>query len=136
MSFKNILILLILIGITYSRKITRCEFVQELINANVENIEDHLCVVFGETDERHTDTHYGKVFGIYRINTQWWCGQNDDYEGSCGTPCYRLLDDDLKDDIHCASVILKHQGLKAWGIVNKCKKPDLNDCKVSNKIFH
>lgn len=55
-----------------------------------------------------------KYFGIFAIG-MWWCGMNE-AGNQCQVKCSSLLDDDIMDDVYCASIILSEIGVKGWGL--------------------
>lgn len=132
MQVKRIIFFAFLITLVDSKQYTKCEFIQALVDAKVENIEDHICAALGEDGQmKSSNLKIRTGLGIYRIASQWWCGQDDTYSGSCRMPCSHLTDDDIKDDIKCASQILREQGLAAWRWGPKCEKTGTNDdCKI------
>ena len=92
-----------------SKTFSTCELVNDLnklYEVPRESIYKHLCI-FGEN--LYTNRASEKFFGIYRIGSQWWCGK-DDPDGKCDAKCSDFLDDDIADDVACASKILRDLG--------------------------
>lgn len=52
------------------------------------------------------------------MNGRAWCSQNGEKSGGCNIRCKDLLDDDITDDIKCATQIVSLEGLDAWGITD------------------
>lgn len=127
---KSVLVILLVnICLCSGKKYTECELSKELFNLHTiprDDIYKHLCVAHGlQTDEIH-----GTHFGIYRVGTQWWCGQTEP-AGTCNMVCSNLLDDDIADDVACANHIFSSHRLEGWGkSESRCSgyKKIVNDC--------
>lgn len=102
---------------SFGRELETCDFVAELYkdhNVTQDDLFKHLCVVTSlHTDYNKHRFHHDHV-GMYSIGTKWWCGM-DGPGGSCNVSCAGLLDDDIADDVFCASLILSQQGTEAFG---------------------
>lgn len=96
-----------------AKKYKYCELKNELHvkhQVPTDEIYKHLCVVDPSFD---TEWKIGSIFGLYAIESQWWCGQVE-AGGGCNVTCSKLLDDDITDDVACAGKILSQQGVEAW----------------------
>lgn len=107
-----------------------CEFATEIFETHKvprDEIYKHLCIV----KILHTSMRNGDFVGIYALGSQWWCGQESP-GGRCNVTCSDLLDDDIADDVQCANLILKEQGLKGWNLnENVCRiafQDSTNEC--------
>lgn len=112
--FVKLLVFVILNELACARKIDECEFVSELYSSHEiprEDLYKHLCIA----KELHTANDNSGFLGVYGIGSQWWC-KHDKPGGDCNVKCSDLVDDEIADDVQCAKVILKLQGLAAWGI--------------------
>lgn len=79
----------------------------------------HICIT---RSLLKTDEDRGGHLGIYGIGSQWWCGENGP-GGSCNVECADLLDEDIADDVACASLILSQQDLRGFGTnLASCKE--------------
>lgn len=119
-------------GLISTRRITRCEMVNELIKSGLKNqhrIEDHICASFGNSSVTETDqfSETTGTFGIYGVLRKTWCNQKPT-EG-CGIPCPKLIDDDVKDDIICAEKILRQSGTKAFAQSRYCNEATTKSIK-------
>jgi hypothetical protein len=120
----KLLLISTLCGIAYSKNFSRCEFVKELFKAGIndrDRIEDHVCAAFGSSTERSSNEYSeqnGGMYGMYIIYKTYWCDKGPDT--GCGIPCEKLKDDDVQDDIKCASKILRQDGTKAFSNTNLC----------------
>lgn len=95
-----------------AKEFNECEFAQELFARHLvprEEIYKHFCIA----NSLHTAKEYEGFKGIYAIGSRWWCGA-DQAGGGCNVKCSDLLDDDIEDDVRCASLILSQQGLSGW----------------------
>lgn len=95
-----------------ARLFDECEFALELFERHLvprEEIYKHFCIA----NTLHTAKQWNGFTGIYAIGSQWWCGA-DGPAGGCNVKCSDLLDDDIEDDVKCASLILSQQGLQGW----------------------
>lgn len=95
-----------------AKEFDECEFARELFERHLvprEEIYKHFCIA----NSLHTTKEYAGFKGIYAIGSQWWCGA-DEPGGGCNVKCSDLLDDEIEDDVKCASLILSQQGLQGW----------------------
>lgn len=104
-------VLLMALHLTVAKQFEECEFANELYSRHHiprEDIYKHLCIATSLDTNRA-----GDMIGIYGIGRRWWCGEYAP-SGGCNIKCSDLLDDDIADDVACASLILSQQGLEAW----------------------
>ncbi|CRL01935.1 CLUMA_CG015387, isoform A [Clunio marinus] len=90
--------------LNFAREYEVCELVDELYNkydVPRDEIYKHLCIVKETTHEE---------YGIYRIK-YYWCAE---YDGICNASCDDFVDDDIADDVECATLVLQHEGIDAW----------------------
>lgn len=114
---KSIKLALLLIMLCFDlaslKRFEQCEFALELLNrhnVSLDKVYMHLCI----GNSLHTaQDKYSTYVGIYEIGTDWWCGK-DSSGGSCNVKCSDLLDDDIADDVECASKMLTMYGLLGW----------------------
>jgi hypothetical protein len=112
---------------------TRCEFVNHLLKAGINNhdsIQDHICAAFGHELFKSSKGYRkeSEKIGIYDISRKRWCDQGPDK--GCGIPCSKLNDDDITDDIECASKILRHEGTNAFFQPKDCSYENKKEIKV------
>lgn len=124
------LALLAFLSTTSAKMYNPCDFVEELyIKHNIAYLElhKHVCAIKARSSVLSTDNS-GEYLGIYRIASEWWCGQNEN-GGNCNIKCSQLTDDDIADDVKCAAQILSQSGTKAWGR-NNCEssKHSIYEC--------
>ncbi|CAF89297.1 unnamed protein product, partial [Tetraodon nigroviridis] len=68
-------------------------------------------------------------YGIFQINSRWWC--NNDVtptSNGCNIKCRALLTDDISVAIACAKRVVRDpQGIRAWvAWRNRCQGRDLS----------
>ncbi|KAJ7317541.1 hypothetical protein JRQ81_003703 [Phrynocephalus forsythii] len=121
---------------------SRCELAHVLENNGMDGFEnyslaDWICLAFyesgfeTETVDRHGDGT--KDFGIFHINSGWWCedeesGNGNVSENLCSVSCADLLGPDITNDIACVKIIVNaSQGMGAWdGWTKHCESEDLS----------
>lgn len=112
--FQLLSLIALSVELTNSKVYSACDFVEEIFATHKvprEDIYKHLCIA----ETLHTAHNSGHGFiGIYRVGHEWWCGR-DQPGGGCNVTCANLLDNDIADDVACASLILSQQKLTAWG---------------------
>jgi hypothetical protein len=108
---KSVLIFMFC-NLSFAKLMTRCELVNILTKANVGDIFGHVCSAMENRDSKDTDQSDGTSLGIYSINRNYWCDKGPNV--GCGIPCNNLLDDDIRDDISCAQLIMNTHGTNAW----------------------
>uniref|UniRef100_D1FPX6 lysozyme n=1 Tax=Simulium nigrimanum TaxID=683695 RepID=D1FPX6_SIMNI len=116
---------------------TDCELVRALRqNGFPENqLRDWVCLVRAESGLKTHATNHNKNgstdYGLFQINSKYWCGQGRT-GGDCKIKCESLLNDDIADDSKCAKLIFKRHGFSAWyGWQSKCKGkalPNISNC--------
>ncbi|XP_053144703.1 lysozyme C-like isoform X2 [Hemicordylus capensis] len=92
-----------------------------------------VCLAKHESDYRTdavNDNGSSRDYGIFQINSQYWCddGKTPGSKNACHISCYKLLDDNISDDIQCAKKIAQEaRGLSPWVAWNRyCRGKDLS----------
>ena len=67
-------------------------------------------------------------YGIFQINSRWWCDNGTPTSNACRIRCSELLTDDIIVAINCAKRVVRDpNGIAAWvGWVSHCKGRDLS----------
>ncbi|XP_066468809.1 lysozyme C-1-like [Tiliqua scincoides] len=124
----------------------RCELARMLNDNGLDGYQGYslanwVCLAFFtsgfDTKAVENNNDGSKSFGIFQINSDWWC-QDTGYpsENLCYVSCNDLLNSEIKDDIHCVKRIVEDpQGLEAWDEwTTHCKNQSLNQwvngCKL------
>ncbi|XP_067002032.2 lysozyme [Anabrus simplex] len=132
------ILLVVLVALDAEAKVfSRCGLFHALKKHSINsNLPDWVCLVEAESG-RNTAAKGGPNrdgsydFGLFQINSRYWCGLNGK-GGDCNIKCSDLLNDDISDDAKCALKIYRRHGFSAWyGWKNKCNGkplPDLSKC--------
>nr|XP_045008158.1 lysozyme C, milk isozyme-like [Jaculus jaculus] len=100
-----------------ARVLTTCELAHELKAQGMDgfhgySLADWVCLA-EHASNLNTQACDGKsaddcsAYGIFQLSNIW-CNNNQlPSENDCNTPCSKLLDDDIKDDILCAKIAVK-----------------------------
>ncbi|KAG5671028.1 hypothetical protein PVAND_001246 [Polypedilum vanderplanki] len=138
---KLIIFITILIAtFTFSeaKVFSKCEFVKTLYNAGVprNELRDWACIAQYESNYNtaainNYNTDGSKDFGIFQINSRYWC-KIGSVGNDCNLNCNSLLNDNISDDIKCARLIKSRQGFSAWvAWNNRCQGktlPTVSEC--------
>lgn len=113
----KILSTLVLVTIAQSeaKNFTLCEFAKEVYsehNLPLSEVIQHVCVADKQSRLRTSGSLSDSFLGIYRFGKEWWCGE----KGVCVKTCDKFIDDDIADDVRCASYALHNGGLRTWSI--------------------
>ncbi|KAJ4448225.1 hypothetical protein ANN_10239 [Periplaneta americana] len=115
---------------------SRCGLVQALRAQGFGDLSNWVCLVESESSRNtaakggpNTDGSYD--YGLFQINSRYWCGQGG-VGGDCNLNCDSLLDDDISNDSTCAKLIFSRMGFSAWyGWQRSCEGqtlPDISGC--------
>lgn len=99
------------------KKFTLCEFAKEVYMVGgvpFSQLIHHVCIADKRSKFDSSDLTDG-FLGIYRFGKQWWCAV-DVPGGECNLTCDKLVDNDILDDIKCASDTIKKTGVAVWGL--------------------
>ncbi|XP_030598329.1 lysozyme C-like [Archocentrus centrarchus] len=130
------LIFVLLVAAASAKTFQRCEWARTLKARGMDgyrnvSLADWVCLTKWEssynTMAKHHNNDGSTDFGIFQINSYWWC--NDQIMSSkngCNINCSELLSDDVTVAIKCAKRIVLEQGIRAWyGWLNHCDGRDL-----------
>lgn len=116
LKMNSLALALLLIALNFvchsAKEFDECEFARELFERHLvprDEIYKHFCIA----NTLHTAKNFAGFHGIYAIGSQWWCGDKEP-GGNCNVKCSALLDDDIEDDVKCATLILSQQGVNGW----------------------
>ncbi|XP_077180527.1 lysozyme C-like [Paroedura picta] len=131
-------LLFLLLSVTEAKFFNRCDLALIMKYARLDtfgggSIADWVCLVYHESRFNSrlvggtTNPAGGRNFGIFQINSYWWCSRGRSKPNfGCSIYCKSLIDDDITDDIICAKRIASGSaGLNAWlGWTDNCKGRD------------
>nr|XP_031827757.1 lysozyme c-1-like [Nomia melanderi] len=125
-----------------ARILTDCEAMHEMQRAGISRtfISNWICLMQSESG-MNTQLVTGPKrassysYGIFQIPSGKWCTRGR-VGGLCNKRCEDFADDDIRDDIVCAKMIMEAEGFKTWnGWVKKCKNklpnnlPNISKCR-------
>ncbi|XP_031433022.1 LOW QUALITY PROTEIN: lysozyme C II-like [Clupea harengus] len=118
-------VLLFLVAAASAEVYDRCELARTLQAAGMDGywgvgLADWICLAKWEssynTDAIDHDSDGSTDFGIFQINSRWWC--NDGHSrtaNACGISCSELLSPNLSVAIQCAKRVVRDpNGISAW----------------------
>ncbi|XP_078468343.1 lysozyme C-1/C-2-like [Lampetra planeri] len=118
---------------TRAKVFARCELAKALYDMGVgkASLGDWVCLAFAEssysTAATHRNPNGSTDYGIFQINSKWWCDNGTKGHNACQVKCSELLEDDITKSVACAKLIVQQQGLKAWyGWKSKCQGKDVS----------
>ncbi|KAJ8338904.1 hypothetical protein SKAU_G00356900 [Synaphobranchus kaupii] len=118
------LVFLLLVAAASAKTFSRCELARTLKYAGMDgyygiSLADWVCLSKWESDyntratNRNTDG--STDYGIFQINSRYWCSNGTPTSNACGIPCSALLSDDISTAIACAKRVVRDpNGIRAW----------------------
>ncbi|XP_035247403.1 lysozyme C-like [Anguilla anguilla] len=119
------LVFLLLVAAASAKVFERCELAKTLKAAGMDgysgvSLGHWVCLARWEstynTAATHRNTDGSTDYGIFQINSRWWCndGMTNTANG-CNISCDSLLTDDISDAITCAKLVVRDpNGIRAW----------------------
>jgi len=139
---KNIIVIFIVsIAFVHTKVYNKCELARELYhkhNLSKDTIGYHVCIA-AKVSKFDTRSNSSSHLGLYGIGMQWWC--SDGKAGNrnrCNIECSNLINDDITDDVECATEIINRMGTKAWNLnPDDCEifRYDVINCLKNTKIY-
>ncbi|XP_061118647.1 lysozyme C-like [Conger conger] len=118
------LVFLLLVAAASAKVFERCELARALKNAGMEgylgvSLGDWVCLSKWEsgysTDATNVNTDKSTDYGIFQINSRWWCDNGSKTANGCNIPCSSLLSPDISTAITCAKRVVRDpNGINAW----------------------
>ncbi|XP_041915720.1 lysozyme C-like [Alosa alosa] len=118
-------VLLLLVASACAEVYDRCELARILKANGMDgywgiSLANWMCLAEWEshynTDAIHHDSDGSTDYGIFQINSRWWC--NDGHSvtsNACGISCSELLSPNLSVAIECAKRVVRDpNGISAW----------------------
>ncbi|XP_053144977.1 lysozyme C, milk isozyme-like [Hemicordylus capensis] len=131
-------ILCLLIAVNEAVVLEKCDFARRLKQHGMDgyhgySLANWVCLAYhesrfntGAVGPRNSDG--SKDFGIFQINSRWWCSGYGKTSNGCNMPCDSLTNNDITDDIECAKRVVRDpNGMSAWvAWRNYCRGKDLS----------
>ncbi|KAJ8338905.1 hypothetical protein SKAU_G00356910 [Synaphobranchus kaupii] len=118
------LVFLLLVAAVSTKTFSRCELARALKGAGMDgyrgvSLGDWVCLARWEssynTGATNHNTDGSTDYGIFQINSRWWCDNGSRTANGCGIPCSALLSDDITTAIICAKRVVRDpNGITAW----------------------
>ncbi|KAJ8392750.1 hypothetical protein AAFF_G00072340 [Aldrovandia affinis] len=139
------LVFLLLVAATAAKTFDRCELARKLKASGMSGYQgvslgDWVCLAKFEsgynTAATNKNTDGSTDYGIFQINSRWWCTDGSRSSNACNIPCSRLLSSDINEAITCAKRVVRDpNGIRAWvAWRNHCQGKDVSqyvkDCGV------
>ncbi|XP_029025769.1 lysozyme C-like [Betta splendens] len=136
----RILLVLLLVAVVSAKQYERCEWARYLKNNGIGlaywgySLANWVCLTRHEsnfnTDAINHNTDGSTDYGIFQINSRWWCDKGDGTPtaNGCNIKCSSLLSDDVSVAINCAKRVVRDpNGMSAWVAWRKyCENQDLS----------
>ncbi|XP_035040319.2 lysozyme C isoform X3 [Hippoglossus stenolepis] len=119
------LVFLLLVAVANARVYERCEWARVLKSQGMDgyrgqSLANWVCLSQWEsnynTGATNHNTDGSTDYGIFQINSRWWCNDNQTpTSNACNINCSELLTDDISVAITCAKrVVQDPSGIGAW----------------------
>ncbi|KAJ8338899.1 hypothetical protein SKAU_G00356850 [Synaphobranchus kaupii] len=120
------LVFLLLVAAASAKIYSRCELARTLQAAGMDgyqgvSLANWVCLSQWEssynTDATHHDWDGSTDYGIFQINSRYWCADGKSHsENVCQIPCSALLSPDISAAITCAKTVVSvsENGISAW----------------------
>ncbi|XP_062409477.1 lysozyme C-like [Sardina pilchardus] len=131
-------VLLLLVASAYAKVYERCELARTLQANGMDgywgvSLANWMCLAYWEsgynTGATHHDTDGSTDYGIFQINSRWWCSDGRSISSdACGISCSELMSPNLSAAITCAKRVVRDpNGVSAWvGWRLHCEGRDLS----------
>lgn len=121
----QLVILFASISLIQAKIYSVCELSLELYLAHkISKVEIpyHICIAAERSNLNTRHSHGQEYLGLFKIGSDYWCGRRN-AGGYCKVKCSYLENDDISDDVRCASMILHNRGITEFGLINNiCDK--------------
>nr|XP_033792215.1 lysozyme C, milk isozyme-like [Geotrypetes seraphini] len=133
------LALLVLLGICIPKceAIGKCDVVRAAKSVGLHEYKgysaaNYACLAYYASNYDTSLNRSPTEYGIFQINSGWWCKKHWNDKKPCNVLCSDLLDRNIYDDLRCVKRIVQDpNGLHAWTPwVRYCKGTNLKrfDC--------
>nr|BAV53528.1 c-type lysozyme [Lithochromis rubripinnis]BAV53529.1 c-type lysozyme [Lithochromis rubripinnis] len=121
---RSVFVFLLLITVASAIVFERCDWARKLKANGMDgyrgvSLANWVCLTKHEsnynTKATNRNTDGSTDFGIFQINSRWWCNDRRIHSANgCNIDCNVLLTDDVTPAINCAKRIVREQGITAW----------------------
>ncbi|KAK2818808.1 hypothetical protein Q5P01_024369 [Channa striata] len=131
------LVFLLLVAVASAKVFQRCEWARTLKSHGMDgyrgySLANWVCLSKWESDYNTRATNRNSDgstdYGIFQINSRWWCSNGTPTSNACNIQCSQLLTDDVSVAINCAKRVVRDpNGMGAWvAWRNHCRNRDLS----------
>ncbi|XP_028317847.1 lysozyme C-like [Gouania willdenowi] len=131
------LVFLLLVSVASAKVFERCEWARVLKNNEMDGYEGVSLAVWVCLSKWESDynTEFTKLnsgssieYGIFQINSRYWCSNGRSPYNKCNIDCSELLTDDVTVAINCAKRVVRDpNGIRAWVAWKEhCENRDLS----------
>ncbi|XP_057177170.1 lysozyme C-like [Triplophysa rosa] len=123
----KVFVFLLVILTANAKVFEKCDLARALKAGGMSGYEgvslgDWVCLIRSEssydTAAKNRNKNGSTDYGIFQINSRYWCYDKDDTRGhpnnGCKINCSKLLNNDISLSVACAKIIVKQQGISAW----------------------
>nr|BAV13220.1 c-type lysozyme [Neolamprologus leleupi] len=132
---RSVFVFLLLITVASAQVFEQCAWARVLKANGMDgyggvSLANWVCLTKHEsnynTKAKNRNTNGSTDFGIFQINSRWWCNDRIIHSANgCNIDCNVLLTD-VTSAINCAKRIVTQQGIAAWYAWRKhCQGKDL-----------
>uniref|UniRef100_A0A3Q1F0F3 lysozyme n=1 Tax=Acanthochromis polyacanthus TaxID=80966 RepID=A0A3Q1F0F3_9TELE len=118
------LVVLFLVAATSAEVLERCSWARTLRNAGMDgyrgvSLANWVCLTYWESRYNTGAINHNKDgstdYGIFQINSRYWCTDGTRSANGCRIQCSELLTNNVGVAINCAKRVVRDpQGIKAW----------------------
>ncbi|XP_075935835.1 lysozyme C-like [Anarhichas minor] len=131
------LVFLLLVAVASAKVFDRCEWARVLKANGMDgyrgiSLANWVCLSKWEssynTGATNHNTDGSTDYGIFQINSRWWCNNGQTTSNACNIRCSELLTDNVSVAINCAKRVVRDpNGIRAWvAWRNNCANRDLS----------
>ncbi|XP_068429972.1 lysozyme C [Clinocottus analis] len=131
------LVFLLLVAVASARIYERCEWARVLKAHGMDGYRGHslanwVCLSKWESSYDTMATNHNtdgtSDYGIFQINSRWWCDNGGTTANACNIKCNDLLSNDVSKAINCAKRVVRDpNGIGAWvAWRHHCQNRDLS----------
>ncbi|XP_026200227.2 lysozyme C-like [Anabas testudineus] len=131
------LVFLLLVAVASAKVFSKCEWAQLLKSNKMDgyrgiSLANWVCLAEHESGFNTQAINHNKDgttdYGIFQINSRWWCDNGSHTANGCNVKCSELQSDNVSVSINCAKRVVRDpNGIGAWVAWRKyCQNKDLS----------